>query len=175
MAKYVARITHKGQQILFMDTAWGFTSRFIPGDIAAAGPLSPSMIREAQMGKYVSRIVYKGKEMLFMNARGVNEDEAIAAWEEMKQAIPKNRDLHLTLIDATNIAITPAILRKAKEASTGDAPPDSRAVFVGMTPIQRSTAELIARGMRLNVHFCDTLEQGKEWLAKEDDKRRKKA
>ncbi len=126
------------------------------------------------MGKYVSRITYKGKEMLFMNARGVNEQQAIEAWEEMKQAIPKNRDLHLTLIDGTDIAITPAILRKAKESSGGgQADPNSRAVFVGMTPIQRSTAELIAKGMRLNVHFCNTLEEGKEWLLKEDAKRGK--
>jgi hypothetical protein len=126
------------------------------------------------MGKYVSRITYKGKEMLFMNARGVNEEEAIAAWEEMRQEILKKQNTRLTLIDGTDIAITPAILRKAKEASSGEADPDSRAVFVGMTPIQRSTAELIARGMHLNVHFCNTLEEGKEWLVKEDNKPRKK-
>ena len=126
------------------------------------------------MEKYVSRITYKGKEMLFMNARGVNEEEAIVAWEEMRQEILKKQNTRLTLIDGTDIAITPAILRKAKEASSGEANPDSRAVFVGMTPIQRSTAELIARGMRLNVHFCNTLEEGKEWLVKEDDKLRKK-
>ncbi len=98
------------------------------------------------MAKYVSRITYKGKEMLFMNARGVNEEEAIAAWEEMRQEILKKQNTRLTLIDGTDIAITPAILRKAKEASSGEANPDSRAVFVGMSPIQRSTAELIARG-----------------------------
>ncbi len=126
------------------------------------------------MAKYVSRITYKGKEMLFMNARGVNEEEAIAAWEEMRQEILKKENTRLTLIDGTDIAITPAILRKAKEASSGEANPDSRAVFVGMTPIQRSTAELIARGMHLNVHFCNTLEEGKEWLVKEDNKPRKK-
>jgi hypothetical protein len=126
------------------------------------------------MAKYVSRITYKGKEMLFMNARGVNEEEAIAAWEEMRQEILKKQNTRLTLIDGTDIAITPAILRKAKEASSGEADPDSRAVFVGMTPIQRSTAELIARGMHLNVHFCNTLEEGKEWLVKEDNKPRKK-
>jgi hypothetical protein len=126
------------------------------------------------MGKYVSRITYKGKEMLFMNARGVNEEEAIAAWEEMRQEILKKQDTRLTLIDGTDIAITPAILRKAKEASSGEANPDSRAVFVGMSPIQRSTADLIARGMHLNVHFCNTLEEGKEWLVKEDNKPRKK-
>lgn len=122
----------------------------------------------------MSRITYKGKEMLFMNARGVNEEEAIAAWEEMRQEILKKQNTRLTLIDGTDIAITPAILRKAKEASSGEADPDSRAVFVGMTPIQRSTAELIARGMHLNVHFCKTLEEGKEWLVKEDNKTQKK-
>ena len=126
------------------------------------------------MGKYVSRITYKGKEMLFMNARGVNEEEAIAAWEEMRQEIQKKQNTRLTLIDGTDIAITPAILRKAKEASSGEANPDSRAVFVGTSPIERSTAELIARGMHLNVHFCNTLEEGKEWLVKEDNKPRKK-
>ncbi len=117
------------------------------------------------MGKYVSRIKHKGREMLFVNTSGVNEEQAIEAWEEMRQVVPKNRDVHLVLIDGTNVAITPAILRKAKAAVTVEVDPDARAVFVGMTPIQRSTAELVARGIRLKVHFCATLEEGKDWLA----------
>ncbi len=127
------------------------------------------------MGKYVSRITYKGVEMLFMNARGVNEQEAIEAWDEFGREVRKGLNTHFMLIDGTDIAITPAILRKAKESSSSgqDLKHESRACFVGMSPIQNSTAELIARGMHLNVHFCKTLEEGKEWLVKEAEKVKK--
>jgi hypothetical protein len=67
----------------------------------------------------------------------------------------------------------PAVLRKARESTRRKADPGTRTVFVGMSPIQRSTAALVARGMHLNVHFCQTLEEGQEWLVREDDKRRK--
>jgi hypothetical protein len=140
--------------------------------IVPVGILSPGKTREAQMGKYVNRITHKGKEMLFVNTGGVNEKEAIEAWEEMRQAIPKNPDIHLVLVDGRNVAITPAIVRKAREARSGEAHADSQVVFVGLTPIQRTTAELVARGMRLNVHFCKTLDEGKEWLVRESEKRR---
>lgn len=67
------------------------------------------------------------------------------------------------------------MLRQAKEASDNGKMlnPDSRSVFVGLSQIQRSTAELVAKSMHLNAHFCDTLEEGQEWLVREDDKRRK--
>lgn len=124
------------------------------------------------MGKYVRHIAYRGKDIMFMDARGVNEEEGIAAWEEMRQELLNKQGAHLTLIDATDIALTPAVLRKARESTRRKADPGTRTVFVGMSPIQRSTAELVARGMHLNVHFCQTLEEGQEWLVKEDDKRR---
>ena len=39
---------------------------------------------------------------------------------------------------------------------------------VGLSGLQKSTAQLIAKGVNLRVHFCDALEEGKEWLIKED-------
>ncbi len=131
---------------------------------------SPGEAREAPMGQFIRHITYKGKDIIFMDAKGANEEEGIAAWEEMRQELLRLPGAHLTLIDATDIALTPAVLRKAKESTRRKADPGTRTVFVGMNSIQRTTAELVARGMHLNVHFCATLDEGKEWLVQEDDK-----
>ena len=126
------------------------------------------------MGKYVSRIQYKGREIIFMDARGVGEKDGIEAWEEMKREALKGQNVNLTLVDATDLTITPALVRKAREvAEMGQGKAGGRVAFVGMTTIQKSTAQLIARAVGLQAHFCGTLEEGKEWLVKENDKRRK--
>lgn len=120
------------------------------------------------MGKYVRRITYKGKEMVFMDTPGAGEDEGIAAWEEMKQELSKQRDACLILVNATNITMAPGSVSKAKEAaSTLRENPDNRVVFVGLSTLQQSTAQLIAKGLRVDAHFCRTLEEGKEWLVKD--------
>ncbi len=126
------------------------------------------------MGKYVSQIEYKGKQILFMDARGVGEKEGIEAWEEMKNEALKRQDINLTLVDATDIAITPALVSKARQvAEMGKGKTDSRVAFVGMSAIQKSTAQLIAKAVGIQAHFCNTLAEGKEWLVKPDDRRRK--
>jgi hypothetical protein len=122
------------------------------------------------MGKYVRHITHKGRDIVFMDTKGANEEEGIAAWEEMRQELAKIQGGHLSLIDATKVSLTPAILRRAKESSGPKAHPDSRTCFVGLTALQKSTAELVARGIHLNMHFCQTLEEGKEWLVRGDDK-----
>jgi len=38
---------------------------------------------------------------------------------------------------------------------------------VGLTGLQKAVAQLFGRG----VHFVDTVEEGKEWAVKEDNKR----
>lgn len=133
------------------------------------------MAEEVWMARYVRRITYKGKEMIFMDTAGVSEseDEGIAAWEEMRQELMKQRDACLILVNAPNISIAPGSVSKAKEAASAlKENPGNRVAFVGMTALQKSTAQLIARGVRINAYFCKTLEEGKEWLVKEDDKRR---
>ena len=37
--------------------------------------------------------------------------------------------------------------------------------------LQKSTAQVIAKGIRLNAHFSKTQEEAKEWLVKEESKR----
>ncbi len=122
------------------------------------------------MARYVRSLTYKGREILFMNARGVSGEAGIAAWEEMKQEVLKRQDSHLRLIDGRDIAISPAIVRKAKDvAEMGRGQSDIRVAFVGLSGLQKSTAQLIAKGVNLRAHFCETLEEGQEWLIKEDD------
>jgi hypothetical protein len=126
------------------------------------------------MGKYVTRITHKGKEILLLDARGLQEEDYLAAWDELQQEFLKDRKGSLVLIDATGAAMTPATVNKAKQmAAAGEAigVPDRGSAFVGLTGLQKSTAQLIAKGMGLNAHFSSTVEEAKEWLVKEDGKR----
>jgi len=99
------------------------------------------------------------------------EAQYIEAMEEMKQEVLKEKDGALVLADVSGIDMTKAVVDKSKEVVnvTKEAGIPNRAnVVVGLTGLQRAVAQLFGRG----VHFVDTVEQGKEWLVKEDDKRR---
>jgi len=123
------------------------------------------------VGKYTQWTTHKQKRMLFVNGPGLSEAQYIEAMEEMKREILKEKDGVLVLVDVTGIEMSKAVINKSKEVvnATKEAGiPDRPNVVVGLTGLQRAVAQLFGRG----VHFVDTVEQGKEWLAKEDDKRR---
>jgi hypothetical protein len=123
------------------------------------------------MGKYVRWITHKGKRILFVNGAGLSEAEYIAAMEEMKQEILKERDGAMVLVDATKTEMTTPTVDKAKEvaaATKAKGIPDRPGVVVGLSGLKRAVAQLFGRG----IHFASTIEEGKEWLVKEDDKRR---
>ncbi len=120
------------------------------------------------MGKYVRRISYWGREIVFMDTPGAGEDAGIAAWEEMKQELSKQRDACLILVNATNITMAPGSVSKAKEAaSTLRENPDNRIAFVGLTTLQQSTAQLLAKSLHVDAHFCKTVDEARDWLVKE--------
>jgi len=123
------------------------------------------------VSKYTQWITHKGKRLLFVNGPGLSEAQYMEAMEEMKREILKEKDGALVLVDVTGIEMSKAVINKSKEVvnATKEAGiPDRPNVVVGLTGLQRAVAQLFGRG----VHFVDTVEQGKEWLAKEDDKRR---
>src|SRR5512136_1735500 len=125
------------------------------------------------MGKYVKHITYKGKEMLFLNGCGLQEEEYVAAWDEMKEELLKEPKGPLVLVDATGAAMTTATVNRARQAAeTGKAKgiPNRASAFVGLTRLQKATAQLITGPLHLNAYFCDSLEEAKEWLVKEDEK-----
>lgn len=127
------------------------------------------------MGKHVSRITHKGKEILLLDARGLQEEEYLAAWDDMERELLKNRKGSPVLVDATGAAMTTAIVNRAKKmAAAGESAgiPDIGSAFVGLSGLQKSTAQLIAKGMRLNVHFSASAEEAKDWLVKQDDKKK---
>jgi len=106
-----------------------------------------------------------------VNGPGLSEAQYIEAMEEMKQEVLKEKDGALVLADVSGIDMTKAVVDKSKEVvnATKEAGIPNRAnVVVGLTGLQRAVAQLFGRG----VHFVDTVEQGKEWLVKEDAKRR---
>lgn len=123
------------------------------------------------MGKYVKWITYKNKRILTVDLARLGEAEIIAGMEEMKQELFRDRSAPLLLIDITGIDMTTAVINKAKELTvdTKDAGlQDGPNVIVGLTGLQRAVAQLFAR----NVHFSSNVEEAKEWLVKQDTKRR---
>ncbi len=127
------------------------------------------------MAKYMARITYKGKEILFMDVANKGEEEILAAWEEAKQEVVKELNGCLALCDATNCRMTLAITNKAREAgATLKSNPRNRIAYVGMTGLAKATAHIHTTAFGMKVHFCDTLEEGKDWLVSEDEKRQKR-
>jgi hypothetical protein len=122
------------------------------------------------LAKYTRWIEHKGKRILFVNGPGLSEAQYLEAMEEMKQEILKEKDGALVLVDISGIDMTKAVVDKSKEVvnDTKKAGVPNRAnVVVGLTGLQKAVAQLFGRG----VHFVDTVEQGKEVLVKEDNKR----
>ena len=125
------------------------------------------------MGKYAKWITYKDKRILTVDLARLGEAEIIAGMEEMKQELLKDRVGPLLLIDITGIDMTTTVINKAKELTTvtKDADfQDGPNVIVGLTGLQKAVAQLFAR----NVHFSNSVDEAREWLAKQDEKRRKR-
>jgi methanogenic corrinoid protein MtbC1 len=122
--------------------------------------------------KYVEWITYKGKRILVVNGPGLKEAQYIEAMEEMKQEVLKEKDGALVLANVSGLDMTKAVVNKSREVvnATKEAGIPNRAnAVVGLTGLQKAVAQLFGRG----VHFVDTVEQAKELLVKEDDKRHK--
>jgi hypothetical protein len=125
------------------------------------------------MGKYAKWITYKDKRILTVDVARHSEAEIIAGLEEMKQELFKDRTGPLLLIDISGIDMTTAVINKAKEltAVTKDVGiQDGPNVIVGLTGLQKAVAQLFAR----NVHFSNSVDEAREWLVKQDEKRRKR-
>jgi methanogenic corrinoid protein MtbC1 len=123
------------------------------------------------LGKYTEWIQHKSKRILLVNRPGLSEAEYIEAMEEMKQEILKEKAGALVLVNVAGIDMTKAVVDKSKEvvnATKKAGIPDRPNVVVGLTGLQKAVAQLFGRG----VHFVDTVEEAKEWLVKEDNKRR---
>jgi hypothetical protein len=123
------------------------------------------------MGKYTQVVTHKGKRILLVNAAGLPEVECLAAVEEMKQAILGEASGIMVLVDMSHLEMTTAIVNKTKEASAATKAAgiqDKPNAVVGLSGLQKAVAQLFGRG----VHYTDTVDQAKEWLVKEDDKRR---
>jgi hypothetical protein len=122
------------------------------------------------MGKYAQWITHKGKRILFVNGAGLSEAECLIAFEEMKQALLKEGTGVLVLVDVSRLAMTRALVDKAKEATAATKAvgiKDKPNAVVGLTGVQKAVAQLFGR----EIHFADSVEEAKEWLVKEDDKR----
>ncbi len=124
------------------------------------------------MDKYAQFISHKGKKMLFVNCAGLPEPECLAAFEEMKQAIIKDRAGVLVVADLTRVKMTKAIIDKAREvvdARRAAKITDRPNALVGLNAVQKAVLQVF--GSRL-TGVVDTVDQAKDWLVKEDDRQR---
>jgi hypothetical protein len=111
--------------------------------------------------------------MVFMNGKGLAEAENIAAQDELKQELLRDRSSPPVLVDLSNTAMTQNSANKSKEvaaATKAAGIPDGPTAVVGLNKLQKAVAQLFGRG----AHYCDSLDQGKDWLVKEEDKRHKR-
>ena len=125
------------------------------------------------MGKCVQWVTHKGVRMVFMNGKGLAEAENIAAQDELKQELLRDRSSPPVLVDLSNTAMTQNSANKSKEvaaATKAAGIPDGPTAVVGLNKLQKAVAQLFGRGS----HFFDSVDQAKDWLAKEDDKRKKR-
>lgn len=125
------------------------------------------------MAKYTRWITHKGKRILFVSAPGLPEAEVIAALEEMKQELLRAGGVVAppVLVDISGIEMTTKVIDKAKEsaAATKDRGiADGPSAVAGLSGLQKAVAQLFGRG----VHFGNTVEECREWLVKEADKKR---
>ncbi len=123
------------------------------------------------MVKHVQWITHKGVKILFVNGKGLPEAEYIAAFEELKQEITRERSTAPTLIDLSDTAMTQKTRDKAKEVATTNKAlglPEAPSAVVGLSKLGKMVAQLLTPG----THYFDTVDQAKEWLVKEASKPR---
>jgi hypothetical protein len=126
------------------------------------------------MGRYVQWITHKGVKILFMNGKGLNEAENLAAQEELKQELLRDRSGPPVLVDLSETAMSKKTADKSKEvfaATTGSGLPEGPSAVVGLNKLQRTVAQLFDKGAG---HYFENMDQAKEWLANEEDKRHKR-
>jgi hypothetical protein len=124
------------------------------------------------VGKYVQWIEHKGVRILFMNGKGLAEAGNLAAQEELKQELLRDRSSPPVLVDLSDTVMTQKTSGKSKEvagATKAEGLPDGPSAIVGLNKLQKAVAQLFGRGAR----YFDSIDQAKEWLAKEEKKRQK--
>ncbi len=124
------------------------------------------------MGKYVQWITHQGTKILFVDIASKGEAETIAAYEEMKQELLKERSGPPVMIDLSNTPMTTNTHNKAKEAIAfvrSKGIPEGPSSVVGLTSLQKAVAKLFGKG----VYFANNAEEAKAWLVKENNKKQK--
>ena len=125
------------------------------------------------MGKHVQWIEHKGVRILFLNGKGLSEEENFAAQDELKQELLRDRSGPPVLVDLSKTAMTKKTADKSKEvfaATMGAGLPQAPTAIVGLNKLQRAVAQLFDKGA---AHYFDNVDQAKEFLVKEDNKRHK--
>jgi len=72
------------------------------------------------MGRYVQWIEHKGVRILFLNGKGLPEAENVAAQEELKQELLRDRSSPAVLVDLSNTVMTQKTSGKSKDVAAAN-------------------------------------------------------
>ena len=123
------------------------------------------------MSERVQWITHKGKRILFSDYSGLAGDEYIAALEATEREIiqhPAGSTL-LTLVDLTDSTVSSAAVKRGQELEVARKQRGVR-TFVATVGLVGMKAVLI-QFVRKDVHAVASVEEGKDWLAAQSDKK----
>ena len=101
---------------------------------------------------------------MFVNVAGLHEAAYIAALEEMKQELLRDRPAPPVLIDLTNVQWTTGTVNKAKVLGgdlKGAGVQFGPIAMTGLTKLQKSVADLSVKTMYCAVNIDEAKEQNK--------------
>ncbi len=119
------------------------------------------------MSQYSQWIEYKGKKMLFNNFAGMKTEDLAKYQAESMQVLanqPDKRPLVVTDVSGTftNAEITETGKKGSEMLKAKGIEPIVS--LVGITGAKKVLASVVMR----SIHFANTVEEAKEWLAKQE-------
>ena len=119
------------------------------------------------MSDRLSWIEYKGAKILHVDYSGTSEEEFIQTIEEFKDELLKQTPGSVvTLTNMANTNITDEVRKKFRELAEQTRGISKGAAAIGITGFKKALAVLIKR----DLHYADSLEEAKEWLAEQAKK-----
>jgi hypothetical protein len=116
------------------------------------------------MSDRVSWIEHKGARILYADYSGLSGKEYIAVIEKFKNELRKQAPGSVvTLTNVTGTTVTNEVKDKFKELREQTEGISKAAAAIGLTGFKKAIAVLI----RQDMHWADSMEEAKEWLAEQ--------
>jgi len=119
------------------------------------------------MSDRVSWIEHKGVRILYADYSGTSGEEFIEVVDEFESELSKQTPGSVvTLTNVANTVITNELRTRLRELTERTGGISKSAAAVGITGFKRAIAVLL----RKDLHYADSLEEAKDWLAEQAGK-----